>query len=57
MPWLPILFVCMMGSCDFMVADPEWSSSECETVMIAAAKELEFAGATVVGVCIQVKVT
>jgi hypothetical protein len=57
MPWLPILFVCMMGSCDFMVGDAIWSPDKCEKVMVAAAKELEAAGATVAGVCVQVKVT
>ena len=57
MAWLPVLFVCLMGSCEFMVGDVEWSASECEKVMIAAAKELEVAGATVAGVCIQVKIT
>lgn len=57
MAWLPVLFVCMMGSCDFMVGDYYWSPNKCEQVLIAAGKELEDAGATVAGVCIQVKVT
>jgi hypothetical protein len=56
MIWLPILFVCL-SSCDFMVGDGMWSQSDCEKTVASAIKELEDAGATVVGVCIQVKVT
>jgi hypothetical protein len=46
-----------MGSCEFMVGDVEWSPAECEKIIIAAVKELEDAGATAAGVCVQVKVT
>jgi len=57
MAWLPILFVCLMGSCDFMVGDAEWSTNGCQEVIEAATKELEQSGAVVAGVCIQVRVT
>lgn len=40
-----------------MVGDGMWSQSGCEKTVVSAIKELEDAGATVVGVCIQVKVT
>ena len=57
MSWLPVLFVCLMGGCDFVVGDHYWSARDCEKVVIAAAKELESKGATVVGACIQIRVT
>jgi hypothetical protein len=57
MAWLPILFVCLMGSCDFMVGDAEWSTNDCQEVIETATKELEQSGAVVAGVCIQVRVT
>lgn len=56
MAWLPILFVCLMGSCDFMVGDLEFSPSDCQATMVTAAKELESVGAEVAGVCIQIRV-
>lgn len=57
MAWLPVLFVCMMGSCDFMAGDYYWSANDCAKSMIAAAKELEANNATVSGVCIQIRLT
>lgn len=39
-----------------MVGDGMWSQTDCQKTIVSAAKELEDAGATVVGVCVQVKV-
>jgi hypothetical protein len=44
-----------MDSCEFIAGDHYWSARDCEKVVIAAAKELESKGATVVGACIQIK--
>lgn len=39
-----------------MVGDGMWSQSDCEKTVVSATKELEDAGATAVGVCVQVRV-
>lgn len=57
MLYLPILFACVMGSCDFMLAETEVSPADCYAVIEAAVREIEAAGGTVAGICIQVKVT
>ena len=56
MAWLPVLFVCLMGSCNFAVGDVSWSPNSCAKELVTAAKELEARGADVAGVCIQVRV-
>jgi len=45
-----------MGSCDFAVGDVSWSPNSCAKELVTAAKALEAKGATVAGVCVQVRV-
>ena len=57
MAWIPVLFVCLMGVCEFLAGDASWSLAKCEQEMIAAAKHLEELGAVVAGICIDIRVT
>jgi len=57
MPWIAILFVCFMGSCEFVAGDAYWSPTACERELVYYATKLEELGAVVAGVCVQVKVT
>ena len=57
MAWIPVLFVCLMGVCEFLAGDASWSLAKCEQEMIAAAKQLEELGAVVAGICIDIRVT
>lgn len=57
MSWLPVLLVCIAGNCEFIAGDHYWSAKECEKVVLAAATELQKQGATVVGACIQIRIT
>ena len=57
MAWLPVLFVCLMGSCEFVMGDYYWSLQRCQEELIDAAMYLETLGAVVAGVCIDIRVT
>lgn len=57
MSWLPVLFACLMGSCEFFVGEIEWSLADCEQIINVATKELEESGAVASGVCVEIRIT
>jgi hypothetical protein len=55
--WLPVIFICMAGECQFLAGDIEWSQPSCYREVVVAVETLREQGITATGTCIEIRVT
>jgi hypothetical protein len=57
MMWIPVILICVTGSCEFLVGDVSWSANTCQQELIKFQAQLETMAIDAMGICIQIRVT